>query len=376
MAVTVLAAALCCGCGSTAPVATSPARPIGPLPLATSVTSGQASWAVLPMGAPSGPNLFWQLFLLRAGSSQWTLATPPDVATNGAIALAGQAGPALLIGIHPSLYLGFSPISSTSNYGGKWHSSAPAPGLASVPDALAAAPGNQQLIALDRASTVEVTKPHGQSWTTLATEHSIARTAAGQNCGLTMLTAVSYARPAEPLVAGDCSRPGHAGIFAFAAGTWQAAGPELPASLAGQPIQVLRLTSTSSGDLALLLAGRAKSAVLLAAWLTGDRHWAVSSPVSLASATIAATASGSDGSAGVALTGSHALVIAGQGSQWQQTPALPGGRDVTLAILAAGEVDALSAAGGKLTSWQWQAGGTTWTKTQVMKVPIQYGSSS
>ena len=138
---------------------------------------------------------------------------------------------------------------------------------------------------------------------------------------------------------------------------------------------MLRLTSTGNGDLALLLAGRAKSSVLLAAWLTGNRHWAVSSPVSLAGATIAATASGSNGSAGVALTGSHALVIGGQGSQWQQTPAMPAGRDVALAIPAAGEVDALSAAGDKLTVWQWRAGGTTWVKTEVMKVPIQYGSS-
>jgi hypothetical protein len=57
-------------------------------------------------------------------------------------------------------------------------------------------------------------------------------------------------------------------------------------------------------------------------------------------------------------------------------PALPAGHAVTLALPAAGTIDALAADGGTLTAWQLRNGSATWSKTQTIKVPIQYGSSS
>jgi len=45
------------------------------------------TWATIPMGAASGADEFWQLFVLPAGGSPWFLRTPPNVAANGAIVL-------------------------------------------------------------------------------------------------------------------------------------------------------------------------------------------------------------------------------------------------------------------------------------------------
>ena len=50
-------------------------------------------------------------------------------------------------------------------------------------------------------------------------------------------------------------RRGVAGVFADSGGTWQAAGPTLPAGFGGDQVQVLGLARTSGGDAALLLAG-------------------------------------------------------------------------------------------------------------------------
>ena len=73
------------------------AAPSAPAPVALSAMSSApiagATWATVPMGAVAGPNEFWQLFRLPAGSSRWALETPPGIATNGAILLAGQSGP-------------------------------------------------------------------------------------------------------------------------------------------------------------------------------------------------------------------------------------------------------------------------------------------
>ena len=108
-----------------------------------------ATWATVPMGAASGADLFWQLFVRPAGGRQWSLQTPPGIATNGAIVLAapdttansGTGATALVAGVRPSLDLSFSPITRTSDLGRSWATQPPQSGLADVPDALAAAPG-------------------------------------------------------------------------------------------------------------------------------------------------------------------------------------------------------------------------------------------
>ena len=148
------------GCGSVASRTAAAPAPVGPAPLSlqTSMQGAGVTWATLPMGAASGADQFWQLFVLPSGGSPWFLRTPPNIATNGAIVLAapdaagpggsgksaGAAGKTLVAGVQPSLDLGFSPITSTSDLGRNWTTSPPQSGLANVPDALAAAPGAGQ----------------------------------------------------------------------------------------------------------------------------------------------------------------------------------------------------------------------------------------
>lgn len=374
-----------CGTGSSsthaqsaaaaAPGATPPA-----LSLTTSMQTTGATWATVPMGAAAGPNEFWQLFMLPAGSQHWSLRTPPDIATNGALILAGPggagaAGATLTTGVRPSLDLGFSPITSTSDGGRSWATSPPQPGLANVPDALAAAPGGQ-LIALGRGGAVNAAASARAAWTTLTSEHALAATPAARGCGLTGLTAAAYTPAGSPLLAGTCRRAGTVGVFADSGHGWQPAGPALPASLSGQRVQVLRLSRTSGQDVALLEAGTAPSASLLAAW-TGDggQHWTLSPALRLAGDAVQSASFG-DGGVAVALDGGRGQAIAGPGASWRRLPTLPAGRTITLALPGAGVTDALAGNGGTMTAWQLGRGSVNWAKAESIKVPIQYGSSS
>ncbi len=82
-----------CGSSVSHPADAAPSAPAAvALSAMSAVPIANATWATVPMGAVTGPNEFWQLFRLPAGSSRWALETPPDIATNGAILLAGQGG--------------------------------------------------------------------------------------------------------------------------------------------------------------------------------------------------------------------------------------------------------------------------------------------
>ncbi len=391
------------GCGSVASPTTAPA-PAAPLSLRTSVQGAGATWVTVPMGAASGADQFWQLFVLPSGGSAWFLRTPPNIATNGAIVLAapdatggsggasgtggtGKAGGAgatskaggetLVAGVRPSLDLGFSPITSTSDQGRNWTTSPPQSGLANVPDALAAAPGGR-LIGLGRDGAVSVTGAGG-SWGPLTTKRTLASAPAARGCGLSELTAVAYTPAGTPLLAGTCGRGGRAGVFGETGGTWRLTGPALPASLAaapgGRPVRVLRLTRSGDQDVALLEAGAAPSLSLLAAWTSdGGGHWRVSAALR-AGSSAAVSASFGDSGVGVVLGGGRAETISGPGSSWRWLPALPSGRTVTLALPGAGQTEALAASAGTLTAWRLAGGPAAWVKAQTIKVPIQYGSS-
>jgi photosystem II stability/assembly factor-like uncharacterized protein len=326
------------------------------------------------MGAASGANLFWQAFMLPAGASRWSLQTPPDIATNGALILAGPNGKGVLIGERPSLSLSFSAITTTRDGGQNWATLPPITGLANVPDALAVATDGH-LIALSVNNKVSVAGPGG-GWATLTTEHALAATPAGRTCALTGLTAVAYTPAGAPLVAGTCDHPGTAGVLTYTGGSWHPAGPALPVGLAGQHVRALRLTRTSSGDVALLEAGTGPAAALLAAWTSdGGQHWAVSPALKLGGAHAVSASFGQTGATAVVLSGNRGETLAGPGASWRALPALPPGRTVTLALPAAGTTDALAANGSTLTAWQLSPGSPAWAKTQVITVPIQYGSS-
>ncbi|HYZ53396.1 MAG TPA: hypothetical protein VE733_07820 [Streptosporangiaceae bacterium] len=375
LAVAILAAG--CGSVSSRTEAGNSSAPV-PLSLTTAETGPGATWAAVPMGAASGPNLFWQLFLLPAGGTRWSLQTPPDIATNGALILAGQAGQGLITGERPSLYLSFSAIITTHDGGRNWATLPPTSGLADVPDALAAAPDGH-LIALGQDQQVSIAGsagPSGAGWTTLTSEHALAATPAGRNCALAGLTAAAYTPAGAPLLAGTCAHAGTVGVFADTSGSWRPAGPALPASLAGQRVRVLRLSRTGSSDVALLEVGSGPSASLLSAWTSdGGQHWSLSPALKLGGSHVISVSFGEGGATAIVLNGNRGETLAGPGASWRSLPTLPPGRTVTLALPAAGTADALAADGSTLTAWQLTGGPARWAKTQVIKVPIQYGSS-
>jgi hypothetical protein len=76
----------------------------------------------------------------------------------------------------------------------------------------------------------------------------------------------------------------------------------------------------------------------------------------------------------VITTSGTAAVITDAGA-WHRLPALPTST-ATVSPGPVGQADALAVHRGTLTIWQLSANGSTWSKTQVISVPIQYGSSS
>jgi hypothetical protein len=290
--------------------------------------------------------------------------------------LAAQDARTLVTGIRPSLDLAFSPVTATSNGGASWSTTPPNPGLANVPDALAAAPSGE-LIAVGQDRQVQTASAGGGNWTALTSQQALATAIPARGCAPGSLTAAAFTPSGQPLVAGTCGHAGVAGIFGYAGGTWHPAGPALPAALAGQRVQVIRLTRTTAGDVALLEAGTTGSVRLLAAW-TGDggQHWKLSPVASLGASYVVSASFGPGGAVAVALGDGRGLTIASPGTTWQPLASLPAGRAVVLALPASGGTDALAADGSTLTAWRLTGSPGRWVKAQSVKVPIQYGSSS
>jgi hypothetical protein len=351
---------------ASAKVSTAPAT-AATTPLATSLVTAQGGWATMVMGGPAADeNNFWQLFVRAPGARTWSLVTPPGVADNGGLVAAGSAT-SLLIGFRPSQDLAFSPLASSGNAGKTWSAGLLDASLADVPDALSTGPGGQQL-ALLSDGTVDVGSASG-SWSTLTTFKALAASAPGRACGLQDVTAVSFWGDGSYVVAGNCARPGAVGVFRDTGGTWEAAGPPVPA---GEHVRVLRL----SGTAALLQAGPD----LLAAWLNGTR-WTVSPALTDAGPVQASGFGTGDATIWVLLSGGRAATIVNGPGGWSQLPRVPAGT----AVLVAGgpgnntrssfmPFQALTVSWSLLTVWQLE--GASWTKAQVINVPIHYDSSS
>lgn len=376
-----LAGGVLAGCGAAAAGQAAPAAPDVHLSLATSAGYTGGNWAVLVMGGSAAAhNDFWQVFVRPARAAAWKLATPLGVASNGGIAVAAEGGPALAAAIRPSQDLSFSPLASSSDNGAKWTQSGLLDArLAGGPDALAAAPGGG-LIALTRTGDVELRARPGAAWTRLASQHTVAADA-GRGCRPAQLTSVAYSPSGVPMVAGACARAGQAGIFRLAGGRWSRIGPALPAALARQDVEVLQMASAGRAVAALLVAGRGPAARLLGAWSNQDgTSWTLSQPYQPGAAR-PLSAAFAGGSLGVVLSGGRAVSVSGPGAAWRSLPALPapassapdGG--ATLAAAPGGGFQALSARGGQLSVWALSSGGSSWSRAQIMTVPIPYGSS-
>jgi hypothetical protein len=380
LAATALSLALLAGCGTAAPAAPgsgATAAPGGTPFLATSLVTAADSWAVVVMGGSAGShNNFWQLLVRPAASTGWKLVTPPGVADNGGLVLAATGGQSLITGFRPSQYLTYTPLTVTGDSGRAWSPAGPLNGaLANVPDALAAAPATGRLLALTASGTAQLAAPGYTRWSTLASQQALAATPPGRRCGLSRLTAAAFTPTGIPLLAGTCSHPGTTGIFAASNRTWRAAGPRLPAPLARQPSTIIRLTRTAHRLTALLQAGDGPAASLIAAWSADSgRRWVLSPPLPLHGATPSSTSFGPAGTAAVVLTGNRAQTLTRAGAVWRSLPALPPGT-ATLAPRPAGGFDALAVQRTRLTIWRLGSGAAAWHTTQVINVPIQFGSS-
>jgi len=369
MAGVLLCAILTAGCGtagSSSPAATVVSATTSPL--ATSMTAGDGSWAVLVMGGSAADdNNFWQLFNLPAGGTRWSLVTPPAVADNGGLVLTPDTGGTsqLRVAFRPSQDLAFTPLTSTSDNGRTWNPGLLYAGIAEVPDALAAR--GKSMLALLADGTIDRSATSGASWTALARSRVVAASVAGRRCQVTAVTAVSLTPSGGPLVGAACAKSGGSGIFDYFDGSWQATGPVLP----GRPVRVLRLTATSAGNAALIGTGTGLSA----AWSSGGTQWTVSPPVQEDGARVRASGTGPGGSVWVLLSDGRAVTVSGPGAAWRDLPDPPAGTSV-LAALPGGALDALVVAGAKLTVFRYPGPAGAWTQTQVIQVPIQYGSSS
>ncbi|HUK71391.1 MAG TPA: hypothetical protein VLW50_21930 [Streptosporangiaceae bacterium] len=369
---------LATGCGTAqADHQAGPAATLAPPSLAASLVTSAGTWAVVPMG---GNPAFWQLVRYSTAGGRWSLVTPPGVADNGGLVLADLGGQSLVAGFRPSQDLAFSPLAITGDGGKVWSPGILDAGLADVPDALAAQ-ADGRLLAVLRNGVAEqsATGVGASGWSRLTDRGALAASPAGQKCDLRALTAAAFSPSGTPLLAGSCSRPGMAGIFAAtatAAGTWRAVGPALPQSLAGRAVTTLRLDTSGGQTLALLAAGTGPSTSVIAGWTSdGGGHWALGPPLALGGAQVRSSGLGAKGAVWLLLSNGRAETISAPGGSWRALPTLPPGT-VALALGDAGQFDALATHGSTLTAWRLEARGVTWNIAQTISVPIQYGSSS
>ena len=366
---------LAAGCGTTpATTGQEAGAATAPPPLTTaSIDPTGAGKAVVEMGgSASQEDNFWELFVRPAETARWRLATPTGVADNGGIEATGT-GESLVAGFRPSQDLTFSPLAATSDDGASWSPGGPlSPGLADAPDALASGPGGR-LIALTSGGTAELGTSSGTRWTRLASVRTVTGSAAGQACGLTGFTAATFVRSAVPMLAGSCSRPGTAGIFTERGGSWQAAGPPVPRSLAGRDIDVLGLSATGNGVVALLQAGSGAKASVVTAW-SQPGGWALSAPLRTGTGGLRSESFGPGTAVAVVLPGGHGETLAGPGSSWRALPRLPASA-AALTLGPGGRVDALTAHATTFADWRLGAG-RGWGLAQTIHVTIPYGSSS
>ena len=140
-------------------------------------------------------------------------------------------------------------------------------------------------------------------------------------------------------------------------------------------MRVIRLSQVGGRDVALLQAGAGASASLLAAWTGDGRNWTLSPAFGLSGSHAVSASLGADGAVAVVLSGGRGVTLAAptpRGADCRRFPRA--GRRPGPA--RPGTTDLLTAAGSMLTAWQLTGQPARWTRTQSVKVPIQYGSSS
>ena len=187
----------------------------------------------------------------------------------------------------------------------------------------------------------------------------------------------------NPSSAGAAHMTGVVGLFARQAGRLAAGRPSTAAAAPYAPGRGARPGNVGQHDLGI--GGRHGWPAGLSYWRTGPvpgAAWSTSSPLAIGQNEQVA-------SFGVG-RGRSPLRLAARGppgpSGWPW-PRLVGHRMATVAAAASrgqkrspldakGSTDALVANGTKFSAWSLKAGSRRWAEDQVMKVAIQYGSSS
>jgi hypothetical protein len=374
---------------AAAPAASATDGALVSAPISTSLVQGDETWLVVPMGHLGDfLNTFWQLFVRSSSGDGWVTVTPPGVADNGGLVITDGPNGGLLAGFLPNQDLIFSPLSVTTDGGHTWTGVYFPQGLAAVPDALGGATSGSTL-GLGRSTSgtlletgVDLTSL--SSWRSVTTAGHLGHSAPGTRCGVSRLTAIAQGPPGVALIGASCTRRGVVGLFHVAGGDVSAVAVPASSTLAGATVSVLRLVPTATG-VAMLLAAHERSGrtALVAGWLaTAAQSVRLSRPIPVPlSAKLVASGTTPGGGLFVLLQppGGRAPELAdiappGSGqSAWDVPPAPPRG---TLGVaFSPGRIDAVTVQSSTLTDFSLDSSGT-WVQSQVVKVPIQYGSSS
>jgi hypothetical protein len=368
------------------------ASPNGPVvaPLSSAFSQGDDAWLVVPMGHLSDfLNTFWQLFVRTPTDDGWVTVTPPGVADNGGLVVTDGPDGGLLAGFLANQDLTFSPLSLTTDAGHTWTAVYFPQSLAKVPDAIGGSTAGVSF-GLGRSGRGSLlgtgTQPSPlSSWHSVITAGRLGRSAAGIRCGVEQLTATAVASNGAPLVGASCARPGIVGLFAVGPAGVKAVTFSRSPIVADATISVLRLVPTSAG-IALLLAAQERSGrtALVAGWLSDPGKTAVVSaplPVGFGSSLLA---SGTTPGGGLFVllqppnrSSPELADIPAPGAgqpAWDVPPSPPRG---TLGVaFSPGRIDAVTVHFSTLIDYVFDQSSSTWVRSQVVQVPIQYGSSS
>ena len=329
-------------------------------------------------------NTFWQLLHAAAGSSHWSVVTPPGAADNGGI-VAGASGNSVLVGVLPNGLLRFSPVSLSSDGGGTWSSVSFSGALAAVPDALTygVTASASTVAAVVAGGTRVLSSTAGMSSRkTLVTAARLRKVT--PRCGVTTLDAVTLQPGGAPLVAASCAHGGIVGLFADVAGAWRTSGTVLGGALRGSSTSVIRLETQGSTVAALVSASRGARGSLVAVWRTAGEPWKQSAPLTVGTGRpVLATAVGPNGALAVLLATRHGEAVddIAPGGSWTPLPRPPRGSVAlapvaTPAVLGASAFDVFTVSGTNLGVFALTPAGTGWVNVQSSRVPLAYGSSS
>jgi hypothetical protein len=364
---------------ASSPCVSSAAGYLSASSFSTSVSMDGATYVAIPMGDLGQPlNTFWQLFRLSAGSTRWTLVTPPGIADNGGLVLEGGSPSAVTVAIRPSNLLTFTAI-AVETARANWSNGGLIPGaLVGAPNAFVGTNVVSFATVKNRGGAV-LRSRNDAAWTKIATPSSLSAVADG-GCRVAGVQALAT-NAGLPLYAGTtCMAGDRAGIFQFAAYSWRDVGPKLGTLAARTSRTVLDLSATASGLGALIATSSPVTTRLIVARSSSKgASWTTSSQLRIPSSAkiVSSGVLGSDGAYVVWQDNGTFAAVANANGRWSVLPRLPVGA-LTLAFPQGplGAIDALGGHHSQFIAWRLDPSTSHWLKTESFAVPIVYGSSS